>query len=120
EMTDPTDQINRLLLEGTAVLQSRIPSGHRLIHDQVDSMLFHKWVLNCIGLLAADAPDHVAQIKLVYKPDIALHHQAIQIFAILSSAVEILRAKQGEFSRKSMAEKPPAAFSLDFLNPQLV
>jgi uncharacterized protein (TIGR02391 family) len=115
-----SDYLNKLLTEGMAVLQSRIPSGHPIIYDQVDSMLFHKWALNCIGFLAHDAPEHVAQIRLVYKPDIALHHQAVQIFAILNSATEILRAKNQNLSREAMAEKPPAAFSLDFLTPRLV
>jgi len=115
-----SDYLNKLLIEGMAVLRSRVPSGHPIIYDQVDSMLFHKWVLNCIGFLAHDAPEHVAQIKLVYKPDIALHHQAVQIFAILSSAAEILGGKNQNLSREAMAEKPPAAFSLDFLTPRLV
>jgi uncharacterized protein (TIGR02391 family) len=115
-----SDYLDKVVADGTSVLQSRIPSGHPLIYDQVDSMLFHKWVLSCIALLATDAPEHVAQIKLVHKPDIALHHQAVQIFGILSSAVEVLRARKGNFSRKSMAEKSPTAFSLEFLNPRLV
>jgi uncharacterized protein (TIGR02391 family) len=115
-----SDYLDKLVAEGMAVLQSRIPSGHPIIYDQVDSMLFHKWVLNCIAFLATDAPEHVAQIKLVYKPDIALHHQAVQIFAILNSAVEVLRAGKENLSRKSMAEKSPTEFSLEFLNPRLV
>jgi uncharacterized protein (TIGR02391 family) len=114
------DYLDKLVAEGMAVLQSRIPSGHYLLYDQVNSMLFHKWVLNCIGFLATDAPEHVAQMKLVHKPDIALHHQAVQIFGILSSAVEILRAKKEKLSRTSVAEKSPTAFSLEFLNPRLV
>jgi uncharacterized protein (TIGR02391 family) len=114
------DYLDKLVAEGMSVLKSRVPSGHQLLYDHVDSMLFHKWVLNCIGFLATDAPEHVAQIKLVHKPDIALHHQAVQIFGILSSAVEILRAKKETLSRKSVAEKSPTSFSLEFLNPRLV
>jgi hypothetical protein len=82
-------------------------------------MLFHKWVLNCIGFLATDAPEHVTQIKAVHKPDIALHHQAVQIFAILSSAVEVLRSNKEKLSRKTVSEKPPTAFSLEFVAPKL-
>ena len=70
----PGDYLDNLLAEGLSVLNSHIPSGHRLIYDQVDSMLFHKWVLDCIGFLGNDAPNHVAQIQLVYKPNLALHH----------------------------------------------
>jgi len=101
------------------VLQSRIPSGHYLLYDQVDSMLFHKWVASCIGFLATDAPEHVRQIKAVHKPDIALHHQAVQIFGILSSAVEVLRNNNEKLSRKTVSEKSPTAFSLEFLDSDL-
>jgi uncharacterized protein (TIGR02391 family) len=114
------DYLDKLVNEGIMVLKSRIPSGNRLLHDRVDSMLFHKWVLNCIGFLATDAPEHVTQIKAVHKPDIALHHQAVQIFGILSSAVEVLRAKKENLSRSTVAEKPPTAFSLEFAVPALV
>jgi uncharacterized protein (TIGR02391 family) len=113
------DYLDKLVNEGMMVLKSRIPSGHRLLHDQVDSMLFHKWVLNCIGFLATDAPEHVTQIKAVYKPDIALHHQAVQIFGILSSAVEVLGATKEKLSRATVAEKSPTAFSLEFAVPAL-
>lgn len=113
------EYLDKLLNEGMLVLKSRIPSGHPILHDQVDSMLFHKWVLNCIGFLATDAPDHVAQIKAVHKPDIALHHQAVQIFAILSSAAEVLKSKREKLSRKTVAERPPSAFSLEFIHPEL-
>ena len=114
------DHLKKLMAEGMAVLQSRMPSGHPLLHDQVDSLLYHKWVLSCIAFLAKDAPEHVAQIKTVHKPDIALHHQAVQIFAALSSAVEVLRARSERLSRESVARKSPAAFSLEFLSPRLV
>jgi uncharacterized protein (TIGR02391 family) len=113
------EYLDTLVNEGRLVLISRIPSGHRILYDQVDSMLFHKWVLNCIGFLATDAPDHVTQIKAVHKPDIALHHQAEQIFAILCSAVEVLRAKKEKLSRATVSEKPPTAFSLEFAVPAL-
>jgi uncharacterized protein (TIGR02391 family) len=76
--------------------------------------------MDCIGRLSDDAPEHVAQIKAVYQPNIALYHQAEQIFAILASAVELLRDKKEDLSRRSVSEKSPAAFSLDFLNPNLV
>ena len=112
------EYLDKLLNEGMLVLKSPIPSGHPILHDQVDSMLFHKWVLNCIGFLATDAPDHVAQIKAVHKPDIALHHQAVQIFAILSSAAEVLKSKREKLSRKTVAERPPSAFSLEFIHPE--
>lgn len=114
------DFLDKLITEGMEVLQSRIPSGHRMLHDQVDSMLYHKWALNCIGFLARDAPDHVTQIKAVHKPDIALYHQAVQIFAFLRSAVEVLRSRSEKLSRECMAGKSPIAFSLEFLSPQLV
>jgi uncharacterized protein (TIGR02391 family) len=113
------DCLDKLVNEGMLVLKSRVPSGHPILHDQVDSVLFHKWVLNCIGFLGTDAPEHVIQIKAVHKPDIALHHQAVQIFGILSSAVEVLRSKKEPLSRKTVAERPPSAFSLEFVHPKL-
>jgi len=106
--------------DGSLVLITRQDSGHRLIHDSVDSSMFHKWIMECIGRLRDDAPDHVAQIKAIHKPDIALYHQAEQIFAILSSAVDLIRSKKERLTRKSVSEKSPVAFSLDFLNPKLV
>ncbi|SRR6266436_5589817 len=114
------DYFEKLLTEGALVLRSRKFSGNRLIHDSVASHLYHKWVMDCIGLLRDDAPEHVAQIKAVYKPDMALYHQAEQIFAILCSAFELLRDNKERLSRKSVSEKSPAAFSLEFLNPRLV
>ena len=114
------DYLDDLVTEGMQVLQSRVPSGNRFIHDSVDSLLFHKWALNCIGLLAKDAPEHVAQIKLVHRPDVALHHQAVQIFAILSSAVDVICANKPKSSRSTVAKNSPAAFSLEFLSPRIV
>jgi hypothetical protein len=76
ESANKMNYLDRLLSEGTAVLHSRKSSGHRLIYDPVDSMSYHKWVLNCISFLGHDAPEQVAQIKTVYKPNVALHHQA--------------------------------------------
>jgi uncharacterized protein (TIGR02391 family) len=115
-----SDYLDKLVVDGMQVLQSRIPSGHKLIYDQVNRTLFHKWVMDCIGFLDGDAPEHVAQIKAVHKPDLALHHQAEQIFAILSSAEDLIRAKKENLSARSLSEKSPGAFSLEFLNPKLV
>jgi uncharacterized protein (TIGR02391 family) len=114
------DFLDKLIGDGTDVLRSRIPSGHRLLHDQVDSMKFHKWVLNCISFLGNDAPDHVQQIKAVYKPHIALMHQAEQIFAILESAVEFIRSKKESLTRDKVENKSPQMFSLEFLHPRLM
>src|SRR5713101_9030782 len=102
------EYLDKLVEEGMRVLQSRTPSGHRVIYDSVDSLLFHKWVLNCIGFLATVAPEHVAPIKLVHRPDVALHHQTVQIFGILSSAVDVIRANKSTPSRQSVADKSPA------------
>ena len=115
-----SDYLDKLVTDGMRVLQSRIPSGHKLMYDQVNRTLFHKWVMDCIGFLDGVAPEHVAQIKAVHKPDLALHHQAEQIFAILSSAEDVIRAKKKNLSAKSLSEKSPGAFSLEFLNPKLV
>lgn len=62
--------LDKLIAEGYAVLDSRKTSGHRLLYDQVDSLLYHKWALNCIGFLAKDAPEHGAQTKEVHKPNV--------------------------------------------------
>jgi uncharacterized protein (TIGR02391 family) len=115
-----SDYPSKLVTEGLEVLRSRIPSGHPIIHDGVNTVLFHKWVLNCIGFLGNDLPEHVAQIKRVHKPDIALYHQAEQIYAVVISAVEILKARTEKLSKASMAERSPKAFALDFLNSRLV
>ena len=119
--TSHSQIFQQLAFDGARVLQTRKYSGTPLIYDTVASHLYHKWVMDCIGRLRDDAPEHVAQIKAVYKPDLALYHQAEQIFAILCSAIELLRDKGEEkLSTKSVSEKPPAAFSLEFLNPKLV
>jgi uncharacterized protein (TIGR02391 family) len=112
-----TDHLDKLLAEGNTVLGSRIPSGNRFMHDSVDSLLFHKWVLNCIGFLNKEAPEHVAQINLVHRPDIALHHQAIQIYGILGSAVDVIRAARPQ---RSGSPNSPQDLSLEFLTPRIV
>ncbi len=61
-----------LLVEGVEVMKSRIPSGHPFLLDKVDPMNYQKWVLNCISFLRVDAPDHVEQIKAIYKPNYSL------------------------------------------------
>ncbi len=112
--------LNKLVSEGLVVLQSRKSSGHPFIYDQVDSISYHKWVLNCVSFLGPDAPEQVAQIKAVYKANVALHHQAEQIFAILSSAVEFIQSKKEHLSPDVVKAKSPMAFSLEFLNNRLV
>jgi len=109
-----------LLVEGIEVLKSRIPSGVPFIHDQVETMKYQKWVLNCISFLKLDAPDHVEQIKAIYKPDYLLYHQAEKIFGIVQSAVEFIQSKRQPLTRESVEKKPPDAFALDFLHPKLV
>ena len=88
------DHLDDLLAEGIAVLQSRTDSGSRFVHDPVDTRKYHKWVLNCISFLGSDAADHVARIKAVHRPDLALYHQAEQILGILESAVEFIRSSK--------------------------
>jgi predicted nucleotide-binding protein len=97
-----SDTLANLLSEGREVLQSRTPSGHKFIYDSVDSMLYHKWVLNCISFLGSDAPDHVEKIKTVHQPNLALFHQAEQIYAILQSATEFISAKRAPTTRQSV------------------
>lgn len=109
-----------LLIEGIAVLKSRIPSGHPFLYDEVDTMKYQKWVLNCISFLKTDAPDHVEQIKAIYEPDYCIYHQAEKIFGIIQSAVEYIKASREPVTRESVAKKSPDAFTLDFLHPKLV
>lgn len=109
-----------LLVEGIQVLKSRIPSGHPFLLDQVETIKYHKWVLNCISFLKLDASDHVEQIKVIYKPDYSLYHQAEKIFGIVESAVEFIQAKRQPVTRELVKKKSPDAFALDFLHPMLV
>jgi len=109
-----------LLLEGIEVLKTRKPSGNPMLYDHVDTVMCQKWALNCISFLKLDAPDHVEQIKAIYKPDHSLHHQAEKIFGIVQSAVEFIQAKSAPLTRESVENKSPEAFALDFLNPKLV
>lgn len=88
------DYIKKLLEEGLEVIKSSTPSGHPLIIDQVNSFKFQKWVMNCISLLKHDAPDHVAQIKEIYKPEHNLITKANQIFGVVASAYEIFQDKK--------------------------
>ena len=67
-----------------------------------------------------DAPDHVEQIKTIYKPDYSLYHQAEKIFGIIQSAVEYVKAKREPVTREAVEKKAPDAFVLDSLNPQLI
>ena len=83
-------------------------------------MKYQKWVLNCISFLKVDAPDHVEQIKAIYKPDYSLYHQAEKIFGITQSAVEYIKAKREPLTRESFEKKSPNAFVLDFLHSKLV
>ncbi len=113
---------DKLLQEGIKVLQSRISSEHQFLYDSVESIGYHKWALNCISFLKDSAPDHVEQIKAIYKPDLALHHQAEKIFGIVQSAHEYLAAQSKEkesLSPDTVAGKSPEEFSLDFLSGQL-
>jgi len=114
-----TNYPDSLQIEGIDVLHSRIPSGHPFLYDQVNTMLYHRWVLNCISFLKTDAPDHVEQIKAIYKPDYCLYHQAEKIFGIVQSAVQYIKAMRTPVSRESVAQKYPEAFTLNFLHPKL-
>jgi uncharacterized protein (TIGR02391 family) len=114
------DYLDKLLREGLEVLKSRIPSGHPFLHDAVESRGYHKWVLNCISFLGGEAPDHVEKVKAVHQPNIALYHQAEQVFGILQSAVEFVRAKREHTTRESVQRTAPRSFNLDFLHPKLV
>jgi predicted nucleotide-binding protein len=96
-----SDTLDNLLSEGLEVLQSRTPSGVKFIYDSVDSMLYHKWVMNCISFLGSDAPDHVERIRAVHQPNLALFHQAEQIYAILQSATEFISARPEPTTRRS-------------------
>jgi len=116
------NQTEKLLEEGLNVLNSRISSGSRFIYDSVESIGYHKWVLNCISFLKESAPDHVEQIKNIYKPEFALHHQAEKIFGIVQSAHEYVATKSKEketLNPDIVASKSPEEFSLDFLSPKL-
>ncbi len=76
--------------------------------------------MNCISLLADEAPEHVAQIKAIYDPEYNLINVAEQIFAVLASAVEVL-ARKGKPSDDSSRVQPPQAahFNLEHLHPKL-
>jgi len=79
-------------------------------------------VLNCISFLKECAPDHVEQIKNIYKPEFALHHQAEKIFGIIQSAHEYVATKSKEketLNPDIVACKSPEEFSLDFLSSKL-
>jgi uncharacterized protein (TIGR02391 family) len=83
--------------------------------------MYQKWALNCLSFLKLDAPDHVEQIKAIYKPDYSLYHQAEKIFGIVQSAVEFIQANRvAPLTRKSVENKSPEAFALDFLDSMLV
>ena len=86
--------IQKLLEEGKEVLGSRISSRTPFIYDQVDNIKYQKWVMNCIGFLGDEVPEHVRQIKAIYKPQDHFINIAEQIFGILSSAAEYLKHKQ--------------------------
>lgn len=116
------DYTEKLLHEGLNVLKSRLSSGNRFIYDSVESIGYHKWVLNCISFLKESAPDHVEQIKTIYKPELALHHQAEKIFGIIQSAHEYIATKSKEkesLNPDMVASKSPEEFSLDFLSTKL-
>jgi len=102
------------------VLKTRKPSGNPMLYDHVDTVMYQKWTLNCISFLKLDAPDHVEQIKAIYKPDYSLHHQAEKIFGIVQSAVEFIQANRAPLTRMSVENKSPEAFALDFLNSILI
>jgi len=85
--------INQLIAEGSAVLQSRKSSGIRLMYDLVDNISYGKWVMNCLSLLSQEAPDHVQQIKSIYKPGVNTINIAEQIYAIVASAADFLAHK---------------------------
>lgn len=119
-MADHLEYPQNLLLEGSEVLNSRIPSGHPFLHDEVDAMKYQKWVLNCISFLKLDAPDHVEQIKAIYKPDYSFYHQAEKILGIVQSAVEFIQSQRQPLTRKAIEKKSPDSFALDFLHPKLV
>ncbi len=117
---DMTDYPKNLQIEGAVVLQTRRYSGSPLLNDDVDPVLYHKWILNCISFLKVDAPDHVLEIKAIYKPDYSFYYQAEKIFGIVQSAVEYVEARREPLTREAVTRKAPEAFALDFLHPKVV
>jgi len=114
------EYLKKLLEEGIEVAKSRIPSGSLLIWDQVDNIKYQKWVMNCISMLKADAPDHVQQIESIYGPKYNLINQFEQIFGIVSSAVEYVTYKlQKEKKETKITSRPATHFNLDFLHPKI-
>ena len=110
------EYIRKLLQEGDEVKKSRIPSGSKLIVDLVDSARYTKWVMNCISFLAAEAPEHVNQIKAIYRPQYNIFDHANQIFAVVYSAGEYLDHKRSKSGTQKQATNP---FSLDHLHPKI-
>jgi uncharacterized protein (TIGR02391 family) len=114
------EYLKKLLEEGVEVSKSRIPSGSPFIYDQVNSIMYQKWVMNCISMLKDDAPDHVEQIRSVYDPKYNLINQFEQIFGIVSSAVEYILHKWNQKEKeKKIEERPATHFNLDFLHPKV-
>ncbi|MCD4786479.1 MAG: TIGR02391 family protein [Candidatus Eremiobacteraeota bacterium] len=112
--------LNNLSIEGWQVLQSRIPSGHPLLNDSVNSFLYNKWVMNCISILSKKAPEHATQIRNIYKPEYSLYNIAQQIYAIVMSAVEIINQESKNEDKLLETEKLESAyFNVDFLNKEL-
>jgi uncharacterized protein (TIGR02391 family) len=112
----------KLVLEGIDVFKTRRNPGHPFLKDMVDAMSYQKWVLNCISFLKVDAPDHVEQIKAIYKKtmDYPCFEDAEMIYGIVLSADEYIKSKHELLTKESDVKKSTNAFTLDFLSPKLV
>jgi len=115
------EYIKKLLVEGEEVLKTRIPSGSKLIVDQVDSPKYNKWVMNCITFLDEEAPEHVMRIKKIYVPHYNIFNHAEQILAIVASAAEYLEHKHVQKEQEARFEKELlGALNLHHLHPKLI
>jgi len=94
----------KLIKEGQKVLSSRIFSGSTYVYDHVNSLLYQKWVLNCLSFLKDAAPEHVEHIRDIYDNQYPFYHSAEKIFGIVLSADEVLRFKS-ESSSKDLTVK---------------
>lgn len=110
------EYLNKLLEEGIEVSKSRIPSGSPFIYDQVNNIMYQKWVMNCIGMLKDDSPDHVEQIRRIYDPKYNLINQFEQIFGVVSSAVEYILHKWNQ--KEKDRGTPSNPFQIRLLTPK--
>jgi hypothetical protein len=103
ELKRKMEYLKKLLEKGIEVSKSRIPSGSPFIYDQVNNIMYQKWVMNCISMLKDDAPDHVEQIRSIYDPKYNLINQFERIFGIVSSAVEYISHEPSCWPKKNGA-----------------